>query len=247
MSSPVNVICMKWGTLYGPHYINRLYGMTARHLSRPFRFVCFADNPSGLREEVEKAPLPKIRVEAPYQNLPWKKLALYREGLGGLSGTTLFMDLDVVIVNALDPFFDHSDAFRIIHNWTHPERIVGNSSVFRFEIGAHADLLERYERKPTRHWIDLYRNEQTYLSHTLGPERLIYWPADWCISFMKHCLPGGRGGLWNWIRLAGIPAGAGIVVFHGNPKPDEAAAGVWPGGWHKHLRSVPWIADHRRE
>ena len=27
------VICMKWGSKYGPEYVNRLYGMVARHLN----------------------------------------------------------------------------------------------------------------------------------------------------------------------------------------------------------------------
>ena len=26
------VLCMKWGTKYGPEYVNRLYGMVRRHL-----------------------------------------------------------------------------------------------------------------------------------------------------------------------------------------------------------------------
>ncbi len=54
MPSPVDVICMKWGTLYGPHYVNRLYGMTIRHLSLPFRFVCFTDDTSSLRQETRE-------------------------------------------------------------------------------------------------------------------------------------------------------------------------------------------------
>ncbi|HAU58261.1 MAG TPA: glycosyltransferase, partial [Comamonadaceae bacterium] len=28
-----HVICMKWGTKYGPEYVNRLYAMVRRHLS----------------------------------------------------------------------------------------------------------------------------------------------------------------------------------------------------------------------
>ena len=51
--NPVNVLCMKWGTLYGPEYVNRLYGMVARNLRRPFRFVCLTDDASGIRFEVE--------------------------------------------------------------------------------------------------------------------------------------------------------------------------------------------------
>lgn len=244
MVDGVNVICMKWGHLYGPHYVNRLYRMTKRNLGRQFRFVCFTDDNRGLRDEVETLPLPDIRVDQPHQDLAWRKLSVFQAGLGGLAGTTLFLDLDIVITDSLDPFFEFPGEFCIIHNWTHPHRIVGNSSVFRFEIGAHQDVLRQYLEKPTQHWVDLYRNEQTFLSHMLGPERLTYWPSEWCVSFKKHCLPGGPFGLWNWFRTAGLPHGARIVAFHGSPKPDEAMAGVWPGGWYKHTRPVPWISRY---
>ena len=247
MSLTANVICIKWGSTYGPHYVNRLYGMTARHLSRPFRFVCFTDDTRGLRNEVETSPIPKIRIDSPYQNLPWKKLALFTKNLGKLSGTALFLDLDVVIVDALDPFFEYPGSFCIIHDWTYPKRDEGNSSVFRFDIGAHEDLLARFESKSTRHWVNAHRNEQNYLSHSLGTNRLTYWPPDWCVSFKKQCLPRGPGGIWNWFVPAKVPAGARIVVFHGNPNPHEAAVGAWPGVWHKGLRPVSWIADHWRE
>lgn len=242
--SPVNVICMKWGRLYGPDYANRLRAMTARHLKRPHRFVCLTDDATGLHPAIEALPIPPLRVDAPYQNTPWRKLSLYAPEIGDLSGPTLFMDLDVVVTGALDAFFDHPGRYCIIHNWTHPHRIVGNSSVFRFEIGAHVDLIETYEAQPTQHWVDLHRNEQAYLSHQLGRDGLTYWPAPWCVSFKKHCLPP-----WplRFVQPSRPPADARIVVFHGHPNPDEALEGRWPGAWYKGLRPARWIADHWRD
>ena len=35
-----HVLCMKWGTKYGPDYVNRLYAMVRRHLTGDFSFVC---------------------------------------------------------------------------------------------------------------------------------------------------------------------------------------------------------------
>ena len=35
-----HILCMKWGTKYGPEYVNRLYAMVRGHLSGDFRFVC---------------------------------------------------------------------------------------------------------------------------------------------------------------------------------------------------------------
>ena len=38
-SAQRHIICMKWGTKYGPEYVNRLRSMVRRHLKRPHRFV----------------------------------------------------------------------------------------------------------------------------------------------------------------------------------------------------------------
>ena len=54
------VLCMKWGTKYGPEYVNRLYAMVARHLQGPFRFVCLTDNSMGVRPDVECMALPQL-------------------------------------------------------------------------------------------------------------------------------------------------------------------------------------------
>ncbi len=243
----VNVICMKWGTLYGPHYVNRLASMVRRHLHRPHRFMCFTDDAAGLDEGIETAPLPAVPVDPAQPTSAWPKVGLFQPSLGGLSGPTLFLDLDVVIVDSIDMFFDHGPgAFCIIHNWTHPKRIVGNSSVFRFEPGAYSHVLDRYQSRPNQHWVERYRNEQAFVSHSIPA--LTYWPAPWCVSFKKHCLPRG---LRRWFETPKLPSGARIVVFHGAPNPDDALAGRWPerAGWkrlYKRLQPAPWIAEHWR-
>ena len=52
------ILCMKWGTKYGPEYVNRLYGMVRRHLKGDFRFVCLTDRSEGIRAEVQCLPIP---------------------------------------------------------------------------------------------------------------------------------------------------------------------------------------------
>ena len=247
MADPVNVVCMKWGTLYGPHYVNRLAWMVARHLARPHRFLCFTDDVAGLNPGVETAPLPPIELAPEHMMKPWRKIGLFNRHLADLSGPTLFLDLDLVIVSGLDAFFDFEpEAFCIIHNWTHPGRRVGNSSVYRFEVGADSYVLDRFHAEPHQYWIDRYRNSQTFLSDSVSDLR--FWPESWCVSFKKHCLPPWPRRLVQPPRL---PEAARIVVFHGRPNPDDAAAGHWPEQvwWKrpvKRLRPAPWIAEHWR-
>ncbi|WP_223880828.1 hypothetical protein [Roseococcus microcysteis] len=71
------VICMKWGTLYGPEYANRLHAMVRRNTRRPLRFVCFTEDATGLHPGIEVQPLPPIRIPAHHQRFPWRKMSLW--------------------------------------------------------------------------------------------------------------------------------------------------------------------------
>jgi hypothetical protein len=137
----VNIICMKWGDKFPSEYVNRLYSMVNRNLSLPFRFVCFTEDDSGIRNEVEVQPLPKLDLPNNAPERGWRKLTVFKKDFGGLSGKTLFLDLDVVIVDNIDVFFTVEGDFLIAHDKKNPTKIEGNSSVFRFEIGQYLPLI----------------------------------------------------------------------------------------------------------
>jgi hypothetical protein len=233
---------MKWGKLYGPEYVNRLYNMVKRNLTIPHRFVCFTDDATGIDSGVETFPMPEIPLPESHKNLPWRKIGLFSPKLADLEGQALFLDLDLVIVGNIDCFFAYEGDFCIIHNWTHPDRIVGNSSVYRFEVGADSYVYDTIVND-MQGQLAKYRNSQTFLSHTV--KKLTYWPDEWCKSFKKHCVPKG---ILRYINTPKIPAGAKIVVFHGDPNPDAALVGKWPGfglcGLHKKVKPTKWIANY---
>ncbi len=252
MQTPVNVICMKWGKLYGPEYVNFLRAGVGRHLKRPFRFVCFTDDAGGLRDDVEALPLPELGLPKGQGDLRWRKLTVFREQLHDLRGTTLFLDLDLVIVDGLDAFFEHPGRFLIIRDddlFRHkplrklnPQRdrflrSVGNSSVFRFEIGQHTYILDAYLADP-KGAAERYEISQQFQSAQLAAHGdLAYWPSDWCVSFKNACVPRG---LKSYLADPAVPAGARIVVFAGTPKMSDVLAG---GGhsWYRRIGNVGWL------
>ncbi len=240
--APVNVVCMKWGDKYGVDYVVILRNMVARHLARPHRFVCITDRPQELPRDIETLPLPPCPVPAGREAEGWRKLSLFAPELDALHGTTLYLDLDVVLVGALDLLLDMAPGrFCIIHNWTHPSRRLGNSSVMRFEIGRYPQIFQRYLRDPEGVTAK-YRNEQTFLSEQidqLEEAGLAWWPAQWCVSFKRNCLPRGPARL---ILPAKFPADARVIVFHGEPKPPDAAR-RWRYDGHHFMRPAPWILD----
>ncbi len=252
MQAPVNVICMKWGKLYGPEYVNHLREGVGRHLKRPFRFVCFTDDAQGLRDDVQVLSLPQLSLPKGQGDLRWRKLAVFREQLHDLQGSTLFLDLDLVIVDGLDAFFEHPGRFLIIRDddlfrpkplrKLNPARdrfkaTVGNSSVFRFEIGAHSDLLDAYMANPTLAAC-AYKNEQEFLTGHLAAQGVVqYWPRAWCVSFKNDCVPRG---LVSYRRDPAVPPYAKIVVFAGTPKMSDVLVG---GGqtWYRRIGDVDWL------
>nr|WP_246849565.1 hypothetical protein [Rubellimicrobium arenae] len=243
---------MKWGRLYGPDYVNNLRRGVARHLSRPHRFICFTDDAGGLDPEVEALPLPELGLPAGHGDTRWRKLGVFRRDLFGLTGTALFLDLDLVIMDRLEPFLDLSGPFRIIRDddlfrpkplrRLNPGRdrflhAVGNSSVFRYEIGAHAYILDDYLADPEGATRRFEISQQFQSDRLAAHGHLAYWPRGWCVSFKNDCVPQGVPSYW---RDPACPPGARIVVFAGSPKMSEVLDG---GGHrlHRRIGRVDWL------
>jgi len=236
-----NVICMKWGTKFGPEYVNRLHSMVSRHLRMPHRFVCFTDDANGLNAGIDVKPLPEMDLP-PGKERGWRKLSTFVSPLFDLTGPTLFLDVDVVITGPLDDFFTHPGKFLIIHDWARPWRITGNSSAYRFEAGAHPEVLDYFLKNIDRVKREV-RHEQAYLSREMHRMGLLeYWPKDWCVSFKYGCMPTFP---LNLFRTPTIPPDARVIVFHGHPQPDVALAGGGKGIIRR-VRPTPWIAEHWR-
>lgn len=243
----VNVLCIKWGNKYGPDYVNRLHSMVRRHLHRPFRFVCLTDDGAGIDPAIEVKPIPVIGFAEFDERKPWSfghgwlKLTSFAKPLYDLEGRTLFLDLDIVIVDSLDPFFDRDDPFVVIREWDKTDG-TGNTSVYLYTIGAHTDALD-YLRDNFPKAVEEVRNEQEFITGFLGRQgKVSYWPDEWCRSFKRHCM---RRGLMGWFAPPVIPPGARIIAFHGKPNPPDAIAGI-SGKWYRRVLPTAWVAEHWR-
>ena len=240
------IICMKWGTRYGADFVNRLHAMTRRHVTGNLRFVCFTDDGSELDPDIEALPLPHIELPERVRWNPWRKISLWQYPLADLEGDVLFLDLDIVVTGSLDPLFDFEPGrYCVIHNWTQPRDTVGNTSVFRFPVGKHTHIYDRVMSEPDD-VLGKYKIEQLYISREIDDQA--FWPKRWCVSFKHSCVP-----LFplNFFMVPALPRDARVVIFSGNPDPDEAIAGHYPtpAKWkrlYKHVRPTPWVAEHWR-
>lgn len=235
----VNVLCMKWGTKYSADYVNKLQRMVARHLTRPHRFVCLTDDVAGLSSGVECFPIPAIPVDISGPERGWTKISTFSKTLYDLKGTCLFLDLDLLIIDNIDDLFTLDGDVLIIRDWLKRDG-TGNSSVYRFEIGKHPDVLREFiDRWPAVK--EEYRNEQEFISAILMRKGALgYWPDGWCKSFKRHCLPPFPLSL---LRSSKPPHGARVVVFHGHPHPHEAIHGR-SGKWYRFIKPALWVREY---
>lgn len=253
MTQPVLILTMKWGTLYSAEDVNRLYGQVRRHLDRPHRFVCFTDDAAGIDPGVEALPLPELGLPKGHGDTRWRKLALHRPDLGGFAGmTALFLDLDLVVVDDLAPFFDLPGDFFIIRDddlfrakplrRVNPGRdqflhSVGNSSVFRYVIGAHSYILDAYLDDPDAATAGYEISQQFQSAQLEAHGHLNYWPKGWCVSFKNDCVPRN---FRSFLADPTLPQGAKIVLFAGAPKMEDVFAGRGHK-WYRRIGNIDWL------
>lgn len=211
----ITIVCVKWGDGsphfggHGVEYVNKLYAGVKRHIRRTtWEFVCFTENPAGIRPEVQCEPLPN--------NLKgtWPKIGLFRRDLSGIHTTRLFyLDLANVIVGDLDEVFDMDVDFAIAKNYPPEVRPGDNdyaSNAMLLRVGSRPKVWESYRGSK-----DAIRGDQDWITQALPGE--IMFPYDWNPSYKVRKLG----------ELPGPPASAKWVCFHGVPKPHMV------GGWVK--------------
>ena len=224
---------------------------------------------AGLDPGIVTHPLPPLDCAMPTRTLgKWGKARLWSEGLGGLSGPVLFLDLDVVVLGSLDAFFELGDPADVIvaRNPNTPFERLGQTSIYRMPVGALAPLKRMFEADP-QGIADRYRFEQRFVTRA-APGGVGFWPAGWVAHFKWHCVPTFP---LNYVRAPKPPKGARVVIFPGPLNPPDAIAGRYrkgneargaldhlragfdgrrKGGLVRHLRHfvrpAPWVAEHWR-
>lgn len=241
-NTPVNIICLKWGNKYPAEYVNRLYRMVKKNITLPFRFVCLTEDTEGVHPDIEILP---IEID-PELHGWWYKLQLFKSELYDLSGPTLFLDLDVVIVANIDDMFLYApQKFCIINDLQKGK--VYNSSVFRLNIGSYANVWESFAADK-KGITERLHGDQDWISEEITDASI--WPKEWVVSFKKQCNARSNrswGIIGHFLRKNGflkttgeasIPPQAKIVYFHGKPDPCDVADAPYDM-W----RIAPWIND----
>ena len=247
------VVCIKWGTAFGPEYVNRLYSGVRRNLERPVRFLCMTEHSEGLHPDVEVLDLPvepfheKMNAALAVANRQgaMRKVSLFRQGLiDGLDGPVLGFDLDVVITGDLEPLWSFAPGKVAMRaDWVEARRgrPTGHGSVFRYDPALHGYLYDLVAADPTGEVEKARGSEQRFTSTTAQARGdFAYLPPDQVVSFKHDCL--GLPPI-NYLRDPVLPTAARVVCFHGRPKMTEAVEG-YRGSWLRYSRPCAWLKEH---
>ncbi len=224
------VACIKWGSLFGADYVNRLYSGVRRHFRRPVRFLCMTEQAQGIHPDVEILALPDepfrpamdAALAVADRKGAMRKVSLFRPGLiPGLDGPVLGFDLDVVITGGLDEIYDFAPGKVAMRaDWVEARRgrPTGHGSVFRYDPARHGYLYETMAADPTG-TVERARGSEQRMTSTLAQAQgdFAYLPPDQVVSFKHDCYP------WfplNWALPPKLPAERPRGLL---PRPSEDA------------------------
>lgn len=206
------ICCLKVGEKYSSDYVNNLYCMIKKNVSSKTNLFCFTDNEKDIIKSVNIIKIPYIKNIQGW----FYKLSLFDEKINPLEGTLLFLDLDIIIVNKIDCFFEYEKEknFVIIEDWLYKNNNIKkyNSSVFRWNTKHYKNIFTDYLNKEN---VKKYAGDQDFLTDKIP--NACFWPKDWCLSFKwNECEKSEKFNEENK-----------IIVFHGKPKPKDVLHLNW--------------------
>lgn len=139
----LSVVCWRWGSLFGPEYVNRMRAMLERNLHLPHRLICLTDDQVGVDSRVECVPLPK---EFAGTFRCRRRMWQYSRDRVDLFGPRfLSVDLDLVVTADITPVVDRPEPIVML-------RIgyadVLSGSFILCDTGALHGAYERYRSHP---------------------------------------------------------------------------------------------------
>ena len=152
----IKINCLKWGSLYGPEYVNRTYGGLLKHCKEPFHFVCYTDNADGISSRIEVKDIEELRPYNTKMVFTYEKLMLIEKDE---FDKNLWIDLDVLIHKDVTDIISrpHNNITFIWNYWNDYERM----SLFNYGRGVSCHTNSSFVAwdKGTATWLLEYTHE----------------------------------------------------------------------------------------
>ena len=228
------IVCLKHGSKYSALYVNKLYSMAKRHSTVPFKFACLTEDGTGLNKDIKVLNLPMLGNTKGW----WFKPYLFAKSFP-LTGTILYFDLDLVIVNSIDKFWDYEPGQNVIlQNFKlpkQPETSDFNSSIIRFTSQSLTHVWHEFVSDSEKIKIK-YHGDQDWIFAS-AQKQFVTWPSTWAKSYKWEIRNKTDLEVYNnkyrfkSIANPAVSSDTSVLVFHGDPKPHETDDPIIVENW----------------
>lgn len=195
------------------HYVNNLYRGVKKWAARPFRFVCFTNEPLNVLPQVELRQLPMITRRG-----VMPRMYMFSREAGLWDHQVLSLDIDVIIVGTLEQIMAYEGLFCVRESWSKSEFGLPDGDVMSFRAGPETEAL---------FWKPLIADVATAERISTGRERLWirHCTRNQCDLF-KDVVPGAVVSYKHHVRRRPYLRNhlVRIVSCHGKPRPHQFRA-----------------------
>jgi hypothetical protein len=235
-SMPLDCACVIHGDAYQWHYVDRLYNMLTRNLSRPVTLHVYTEAARPVPAPYVKHELEDWGIAGP-KRAWWYKMQMFNTA--HYAGPLLYMDLDVVITGNIDwiwqqntHYFWAVKDFKYLWRNNH----VGiNSSVMWWDTQRFRYVWDEFGKNEKRYWFLRYHGDQDFISDMINLQSRRFLDHAKIKSWRWECFDGGYDFNKKTWKIPGngtsIDRKTSILIFHGNPKPDQLKDPVITAHW----------------
>lgn len=225
----INVACVLIGDNYRLEYVDCLYRMLRRNSTYSITLHVYTEPDRTIPAPYVKHPVPDLGQHTLGW---WYKITLFDPA--HFAGPLLYFDLDVVIVDRIDWVLEHDTdhlwAIRDFRKIWEPAWNGYNSSMMWFDTTRFSWLWDQFTSETTKR----FRGDQDYITANITQTERRFFDDKHTASYRWQCKEGG----WDFHERrhrqpnsGTATCGAGIIVFHGDPKPweveDDAVTSLW--------------------
>lgn len=223
---PIHCACLIHSDGYTWDYVDRLYNMIVRNVTRPIIMHVYTEDTRLVPAPYIKHSLIDWGIAGPKKSW-WYKLQIFNSD--HYSGPLLYFDLDTVITGNIDWIWRlNLNYFWTVRDFKYLWRVNyngSNSSVMWWDTAKYEHIWKQVKKQKVTDFFRKYHGDQDYITDTIPVSERRFLNTDWIKSWRWQCVDGG----FNFKRRTYISPGTGtqigydtsILVFHGSPKPHE--------------------------
>ncbi len=237
-STCLDVACVIHSDKYDWTYVERLYNMVTRHISRPIRFHVYTEHDRPVPPHMIKHCLENWHGVSGPKKSWWYKLHLFNTQHH--AGPLLYFDLDCVIVRSIDWVSDLvPDKLWCLRDFKYlqsPSINAVNSSVMWWDTRKFEHVWQEFHKQGIDQTVRRYHGDQDFIQVTVSHNDRRFFEDRLFQSYRWQVSQGG----WDFrLRRPKIPRSpdqvspeCAVVVFHGNPKPHQITDSIITELWH---------------